>query len=643
MAWVFLSYDHEDAAKARVVARSLEIAGHEVWWDRHIRGGAQYAQEIEQAIERSDAVVVLWSRRSVVSEWVRDEAAAGRDRQRLVPARIDPIDPPMGFRQFQTVDLTDWKGRKRAEALTELDRAVAALGQTKVSRSIKPGDRPGFPGRLIMTLVMTALLALVAAGLWAWQPWQQRPEAPVVTVEARDASEASRAMANSLFVQLGSLQASRADLLQLAEPQAGLDPALILRVAAQRVRDGPGSASVTLVDGRNATLLWSKEFNPGQGTPADLRQQVAYATAHVLNCAAEVNAAGSKGPRGATYRVFLNGCAEQSDPSNDAIAAQVPTFRRVADEAPEFESVWSHLLLASIGALQLTDLKDPQLRRQLRLDIEAARRIDPDIVEAHMAEAWLQPPRPIIGWMRHSDRAVEIGPTHPAALLQRAAGLIHVGRMAEAVADSRKAVQFNPLSPGARAALVSTLAEAGEKEAAEGELREIERLWPGSISALVARFYFDYDFGDPRRALEIMQSGKMAMSLRPSRVSFLQAKIEKSQAATERAIRHAQQEFVRDSANIDLYLEALAQFGRHREAVDHLISIDPAETPGLISRLFGPALGEVRRDPRFMAIAKRFGLIDYWRESRKWPDFCSRPDLPYDCKSEAARTATRKH
>jgi hypothetical protein len=32
-------------------------------------------------------------------------------------------------------------------------------------------------------------------------------------------------------------------------------------------------------------------------------------------------------------------------------------------------------------------------------------------------------------------------------------------------------------------------------------------------------------------------------------------------------------------------------------------------------------------------------LLDYWRASGKWPDFCFEPDLPYDCKAEAAKLA----
>jgi hypothetical protein len=45
MAQVFLSYDREDAATARAVAQALERAGHFVWWDLHIKGGAEYTTE----------------------------------------------------------------------------------------------------------------------------------------------------------------------------------------------------------------------------------------------------------------------------------------------------------------------------------------------------------------------------------------------------------------------------------------------------------------------------------------------------------------------------------------------------------------------------------------------------------------------
>jgi hypothetical protein len=111
MARVFLSYDRDDADRARSLALALEKAGHSVWWDLHVRGGAQFSRVIEEALNAAQAVVVLWSAHSVESAWVRDEAAAGRDRQILIPVCLDKTVPPMGFRQYQTINFSGWKGR----------------------------------------------------------------------------------------------------------------------------------------------------------------------------------------------------------------------------------------------------------------------------------------------------------------------------------------------------------------------------------------------------------------------------------------------------------------------------------------------------------------------------------------------------
>jgi len=43
------------------------------------------------------------------------------------------------------------------------------------------------------------------------------------------------------------------------------------------------------------------------------------------------------------------------------------------------------------------------------------------------------------------------------------------------------------------------------------------------------------------------------------------------------------------------------------------------------------------RDPRFIELAMRIGLVDYRQSSGHWPDFCADPKLPYDCRAEARR------
>ena len=103
MAKVFLSYAREDEPAAKQLAESIGRAGHDVWWDRHIQGGSRFSTEIDRELKSAEAVVVLWSPLSVESAWVQDEAAEGRDTNRLVPVSLNGSRPPLGFRQFHTV------------------------------------------------------------------------------------------------------------------------------------------------------------------------------------------------------------------------------------------------------------------------------------------------------------------------------------------------------------------------------------------------------------------------------------------------------------------------------------------------------------------------------------------------------------
>jgi hypothetical protein len=52
--------------------------------------------------------------------------------------------------------------------------------------------------------------------------------------------------------------------------------------------------------------------------------------------------------------------------------------------------------------------------------------------------------------------------------------------------------------------------------------------------------------------------------------------------------------------------------------------------------LFRPEGEAMLRDARFMPLAARLGLLDYWRSTGHWPDFCFDPRHPYDCKAAAA-------
>lgn len=170
MADVFISYDHSDKARAEAIAHGLERAGLTVWWDRWIGGGEVFADKIQAELDRASAVVVLWSQASVRSKWVMDEAAHAAERGRLIPVRIDGAVPPLGFRQYQSLDLRDASDEEAAAALLkpicELcpDIAVDAAG-ARARRLPAPARLARRLGRFLRRHQRTAATAgLVVAG-----------------------------------------------------------------------------------------------------------------------------------------------------------------------------------------------------------------------------------------------------------------------------------------------------------------------------------------------------------------------------------------------------------------------------------------------------------------------------------------------
>ena len=329
MASVFLSYDHDDAQRAAPIASALEKAGHSVWWDRHIKGGAEYNDEIEAAVDAADAVVVLWSKRSVRSAWVRDEAGEGRDQGKLVPVLIDAVKPPMGFRQFQTIDLSR-SGRGLSElALRSLLEAIERLGgpyraSTQAS-AVGPSGRPGWTGR--RTILVAAMLGFITiAVLLAWT-WRSRPALAAVAVAASDPTPGSQALSRDLVVKLGTLSHVAASKWELADSQSASSTAdLLFRVAASGSAARP-QASLMLLDGKRNNVLWSREFVLDDGTEADLRMRLSLTAGRVLGCAVETRETG--GLRPDLHKRFLAGCGDGAETSSTEPHKIADTMRAI--------------------------------------------------------------------------------------------------------------------------------------------------------------------------------------------------------------------------------------------------------------------------------------------------------------------------
>lgn len=105
MAGVFVSYQREDAKVAAGIALDLERSGFQIEIDQRIPIGASWDRDIEKAINRAGAVVVLWSKKSCDSDWVRREARFGARRKVLCPAVIEACTIPLEFSDVQAANL----------------------------------------------------------------------------------------------------------------------------------------------------------------------------------------------------------------------------------------------------------------------------------------------------------------------------------------------------------------------------------------------------------------------------------------------------------------------------------------------------------------------------------------------------------
>src|SRR5262245_13821633 len=137
MSDIFISYARADRQKAELLANAFSQKGWSVWWDREIPPGKSFDETIENALNSARCVIVLWSKDSVSSRWVKTEAAEGEARGILVPALIDKVKIPLEFKRIEAADLSDWHANSPHSEFDQLLETVASILRGSASTYVR--------------------------------------------------------------------------------------------------------------------------------------------------------------------------------------------------------------------------------------------------------------------------------------------------------------------------------------------------------------------------------------------------------------------------------------------------------------------------------------------------------------------------
>jgi tetratricopeptide (TPR) repeat protein len=642
MASVFLSYAREDTSRVRPLASALERAGHTVWWDEHIPGGDQFAEAIERALESADVVVVAWTKASVASAWVRDEAATGRDSGRLVPVSFDGCMPPMGFRQYQTIDLSREKGRPSAKTLAQLTRAIEAKSGARQASTAKPSATPAKRGPIdavrsrpvlvaAATVILIACAALFAKGLLSGGNGSITPKVALgqFTALSGDSADLGQALSNEILAAFGS------------EHEVSVITAGPGRPGAPFVLDGTVQKSgdalhftVNLKNVRTGTLIWSQAYDRA-AFDALAPRQVAVSASQVVRCGLW-GASGDKKPMSDDgLALYLQWCNEYwgGSPDEDRI---LDAARRVTAALPDFSFGWSALALASVPISHRADDPDAaKIGQEGWTAAEKATRLNRLNPEGYMAEAGLLPVNRFAERERLLNHAISVRPTECGCERQSYGDfLVSVGRFDEAAQEFDRARAMMPLAPMSNVRLAQALYLSGRRGEADEVIKHTLQLWPDAETLQVLQMKSAFWTHDYAAAAPLLKTPELHLpdAERQALADAVAALQSNDAAAKQHAISELAALAAERDRNDRLVVTALAALGAGEVAVNAAGALIRERGPALSDVLFEPNLAAARESPAYVQLIDRLGLAAYWRSGGKLPDFCRASDAPSFCK-----------
>lgn len=409
MADVFLSYGRGDRVVAERLADAIGKSGLTVWWDRHIKGGAEFSRDIENQLNAASKVLVLWSVEAVNSRWVRDEATVAADSGRLVSATLDGTPPPLGFRQFQTIDLKKWAAKGAA---IPPNLAEALEIETPVAGTPRPSRSP----RWLFVVGVAALVLAGATTVAITRPdsfvrWfsndKQSEQLSLAIMPFATSGDAKTnylgvglpiAIADSL-APLPGLKLTASTSTQALAGKGMTAPEIAAKLGISHLVEGSvqqsGSRytiSVRLIAAKTSEQIWTRTFEGGLDELQALKTRMARELAGALSARLGVGqgkVADRRNVEPRAYEAYLRALEQVSvRDDKEARLEAIKQFRLAGSIQPEFADAhagYAYLLALSIP--QQLDLSWNEIIAQQRSATDLALRVDPDNDLALVAKA----------------------------------------------------------------------------------------------------------------------------------------------------------------------------------------------------------------------------------------------------------------
>jgi TolB-like protein/tetratricopeptide (TPR) repeat protein len=632
---IFISYARADRAWAERLIRALGTERFDIWYDGLLEGGENFLPTTESALEGADAVLVLWSATSIASHWVRDEATSGRDRRRLVPISIDGSMAPLGFRQFQVIDMAAWSGKPDADSVHKVISAIHSVAGAPAPAAPRAAARPAPAGGVDRRLLLAGggLVLAAGGGFFAWQ--HRGGDAPdaasansVAVLPFRNLSgDSSRDyFADGLTEELRSTLSFNRQLLVSGAGSAGgfratdLDARQIARalgvtnLLTGSVRQTPQRVRIAarLVDGTNGFERWSQTFDRAVADVLAVQTEIAtFVTDALISTLAKnpnwrAERPGSTRNAGA-FDAYLQGgrlySLGQTATDRQALAAY--------DKAIALDPRYATAHAARAQTLVAIANQEPNMARGNAMRSAAlagARKaiaLAPTMDTGHITLGFLSMSQLDIAAAQPAyQRGFELGYGDAPALLACAEFFANIGAFDKAKAAISRARLIDPLNPGVffNSALVAL--STRDFTAARAALTTVEALRPGR--AIVQRMLGDMALvsGDVAGAHRHYQN-------EPSRLSKLRGLAITEARLNGAAAGEAQMaRLVAEYGDGGLYQQGqvLAQWGRIDDALATLEKALALRDSGLILARGDPLLDPLRKQPRFAAILARIGL-----------------------------------